>query len=149
MFGQRASASGSSLGKERFATLIGEATAIQGDLVLSESIRIDGQLDGHATRSPEAPVTVVVGASGRVTGNITATRVVIAGTVHGTVVADEAVELQATAVLEGEVHCQSLRVEHGARLIGRIASGAQAATPPRPVLVVDQGEPAKAAPRTR
>ena len=150
MFSRRAlsSSPGTGSGKERFATILGEATAIKGDLVLSESIRIDGQLDGHATRSGDAPVTVVVGATGRVTGNISATRVVIAGTVRGTVLATEAVELQATAVLEGDVHCQTLRVDHGARLQCRIAAGAPAAEAPRPVLVVDQGEPAPAVRRS-
>lgn len=148
MFGKRTPSAAANLGKERFATIIGEATAIKGDLLLTESIRIDGQLDGHATRSPEGQVTVVVGASGRVTGNITATRVVIAGTVHGSVTADEEVELQASAVLEGDVQCKSLRVEHGARLVCRVATSAQPAAPTRPVLVVDQADPAKAARKT-
>lgn len=145
MWFKRASSSAGGLGRERFATLIGEATSIKGDLVLSESIRIDGRLDGDATRGADAQVTVVVGPGGRVVGNITATRVVIAGSVQGTVFADESVELQATAELDGDVHCQSLRVEHGARLSCRLAAGVQPAAPSRPVLVSDQGEPAKAA----
>lgn len=145
MFGLRNTPQGSKLGKERFATLIGEATLIKGDLVLSESVRIDGQLDGHATRSPEAQVAVVVGPTGRVSGNITATRVVVAGTVHGSIVADEEVDLQAGAVVEGDLHCKSLRIEHGARLLCRVVTSAHPAATPRPVLVMDQGEPAKPA----
>ena len=144
MFGKKASAA-SGLGKERFATIIGEHTHITGDLLLAEGIRIDGRLDGHVSRQPDAAAAVVVvGATGRVNGNISAGRVVVAGTVQGAIHADSDVELQASAVVEGDVHCQSLRVAHGARLVGRVLTSEPVATTTKPVLVVNQGEPARA-----
>ena len=149
MFG-RSSASASAvkgLGKERFATLIGERTAIQGDLLLSEGIRIDGQLEGNAHRTSDGHVAVVVGPTGRVKGNIHASRVVVAGTVHGSILAEDDVELHETAVVEGDVQCKTLLVAHGARLAGRILTTEHPTGAPRPVLVTDQGEPTRAAQR--
>jgi cytoskeletal protein CcmA (bactofilin family) len=147
MFGKREAETpaAKSIGKERFATIIGERTAIKGDLDLSDSIRIDGHIEGNTRRRGEGAVTVVVGQSGKVTGDIHASRVVVAGTVLGGVHADEDVELQATALVEGDVQCRSLHVAHGARLTGRIltadaASAASASSVSKPVLVVDKDD---------
>ncbi|MEK8028991.1 MAG: hypothetical protein RLY78_4314 [Pseudomonadota bacterium] len=145
MFGTRRTADDPSVAtKERFATLIGERTTIKGDLSLAEGVRIDGRLEGNTGREGDAPVTVVIGQNGSVTGNIVATRVVVAGQVLGTIQADEEVELHATAVIQGDVHCKSLRIAHGARVMGRIATADHPAVS-RPTLVVDQRDVPKVA----
>jgi cytoskeletal protein CcmA (bactofilin family) len=107
------------LSKERFATLVGQRTTMKGDLELHDSIRIDGRLEGNTLALEDSKISVVVGPSGYVAGNITANRVVVAGTVLGAIKANEEVDLQATAIVQGDVHCKSLRVVHGAQLIGR------------------------------
>jgi cytoskeletal protein CcmA (bactofilin family) len=145
MFGKKSSPAEASMAKERFATIIGEHTTIKGDIELADGIRIDGLLEGNASRLPEAHLAVVVGQSGTVRGNIDASRVVIAGTVHGAIRAQDDVELQPTAVVQGDVQCKSLRVAHGAQLVGRILTCEQPAASPKPMLVVDQSDSAKLA----
>ena len=66
---------------EKFDTLIGKNTVIQGNLMLLESIRIDGKVVGNVESAKDELVTVVVGESGELQGNIMAHRVVIAGKV--------------------------------------------------------------------
>lgn len=147
MFGRRDSRSETPGGRERFATIVGERTTIRGDLELADGIRIDGRLEGNARAAAETRVTVVVGAKGFVSGDLAATRVVVAGTVHGSISAEEEIELQASAQVHGDVQCKTLRVQQGARLIGRVAASEQPAAGSKPVLVVDHQEPARAAQR--
>lgn len=118
-FGSSKQNNDATLSKERFATIVGQRTTMKGDLELHDSIRIDGRLEGNTLALEDSKISVVVGPSGYVTGNITANRVVVAGTVLGSIKANEEVDLQATAVVQGDVHCKSLRVVHGAQLIGR------------------------------
>ena len=143
MFGQKSPPADAGMAKERFATIIGERTTIKGDIELADGIRIDGLLEGNASRLPEANLAVVVGQCGTVRGNIDASRGVIAGTVHGAIRAEDDVELQATAVVQGDVQCKSLRVAHGAHLVGRILTSEQPVGNPKPMLVVDQSDSAK------
>ena len=118
-FGSSKQTNDAALSKERFATIVGQRTTMKGDLELHDSIRIDGRLEGNTVSLEDSKISVVVGPTGYVTGNITANRVVVAGTVLGSIKANEEVDLQATAVVQGDVHCKSLRVMHGAQLIGR------------------------------
>jgi cytoskeletal protein CcmA (bactofilin family) len=111
--------------KERFATIIGQQTTIKGDLELQDSVRIDGRLEGNTLALQDSKVSVVVGPSGYVTGNIIANRVVVAGTVLGSIKANEEVDLQATAVVQGDVYCKSLSVVHGTQLIGHTFASEQ------------------------
>ena len=113
------------LSKERFATIVGQRTTIKGDMELHDSIRIDGRLEGNTLALEDAKISVVVGPSGYVTGNIKANRVVVAGTVLGAIKANEEIDLQASAVVQGDVYCKSLRVVHGAQLIGRTFASEQ------------------------
>jgi cytoskeletal protein CcmA (bactofilin family) len=129
-FGSSKQTNDAALSKERFATIVGARTTIKGDMELHDSIRIDGRLEGNTQALEDSKISVVVGPSGFVTGNITANRVVVAGTVLGAIKANEEVDLQATAVVQGDVHCKSLRVVHGAQLIGRTFASEQTQMPP-------------------
>ena len=79
--------------QERFETLIGRTTQIYGRLVLVDSVRIDGKVVGNIETSKENKVTVAIGASGEVSGDVTAHRVMVAGKVEGNIYATERVEL--------------------------------------------------------
>jgi cytoskeletal protein CcmA (bactofilin family) len=129
-FGSSKQNNDAALSKERFATIVGPRTTIKGDMELHDSIRIDGRLEGNTQALEDSKISVVVGPSGYVTGNITANRVVVAGTVLGAIKANEEVDLQATAVVQGDVHCKSLRVVHGAQLIGRTFASEQSQMAP-------------------
>jgi cytoskeletal protein CcmA (bactofilin family) len=87
-----------------------------GDLATSGSLRIDGRIEGTVRRAD----TVVLGVGATMAGDIHAREVVIAGTLTGSVHATERVELQATAIVTGDLVTQSVFVEEGGVVNGRV-----------------------------
>lgn len=122
MFGQFSKKSPGPLTPEKFDTILGPNTQVQGDMMVSESIRIDGHLNGNISGTEKAPVTVVVGAHGVILGNVSALRVVVVGKVRGLIEAQEAVELHLGCEVEGDISCGSVSIAHGAKFMGRLAA---------------------------
>ena len=121
---------------EKFDTIIGRTTTIQGTLVLLDSVRIDGRVVGNVESAPDCKIAVAIGPTGEVTGDIKAHRVIVAGKVFGHIHAVDRVEFQKDSLVQGDVSYGSIAVEHGAKLSGLIlqnktmedsATGAQAA----------------------
>jgi len=121
---------------EKFDTIIGRTTTIQGTLVLLDSVRIDGRVVGNVESAPDCKIAVAIGPTGEVTGDIKAHRVMVAGKVFGHIHAADRVEFQKDSLVQGDVSFGSIAVEHGAKLSGLIlqnktmedsATGAQAA----------------------
>ena len=119
MFGKNKS-NNTPLGKsqERFDTLIGRQTQIQGTLRVMQSVRIDGKVVGNIEAPKNEAITVVIGQDGEIQGDVIASRVIVAGKVAGNIDAHERVELMASALVQGDVKYGSIAVEHGARLLG-------------------------------
>ena len=113
--------------QERFDTLVGRTTTIYGRLVLLDSVRIDGKVLGNIETAPGHKISVAIGPSGEVTGDITAHRVLVAGKVDGNIYAAERVEFHKDSLVNGDVSYGSIAVEHGARLLGMIVQNKSAA----------------------
>jgi cytoskeletal protein CcmA (bactofilin family) len=125
-----------SANSEKFDSIIGRTTTIQGTLVLLDSVRIDGRVVGNVESAPDCKIAVAIGPTGEVTGDIKAHRVMVAGKVFGHIHAADRVEFQKDSLVQGDVSYGSIAVEHGAKLSGLIlqnktiedsATGAQAA----------------------
>ena len=114
---------------EKFDTLIGKNTVIQGSLMLLESIRIDGKVVGNVESAKEELIAVVIGESGEVQGNIVAHRVVIAGKVAGNLHAHDRVELHADSLVQGDIKYGSIAIEHGAKVMGLLLQVSNASNP--------------------
>jgi cytoskeletal protein CcmA (bactofilin family) len=121
---------------EKFDTIIGRTTTIQGTLVLLDSVRVDGRVLGNIESAPDCKIAVAIGPTGEVTGDVKAHRVMVAGKVFGNIHAIDRVELQKDSLVQGDISYGSIAVEHGAKLSGLViqskdadesASGAQAA----------------------
>ncbi len=111
--------------QEKFDTLIGDTTEIYGRLVLLDSVRIDGKVIGNIESAPDKRVTVAIGRSGQVCGDITAHRVMVAGKVEGNICASERVEFYKDSEVRGDITYGSIGVEHGAKLIGLVIQSSQ------------------------
>ena len=105
---------------ERFETLIGPGTTVQGSLLLIESVRIDGKVIGNVQTSQGNRATVAIGPTGEVVGHISAFRVIVAGKVEGNIAALERVELSHDCLVQGDISYSSINVQHGARLQGLV-----------------------------
>ena len=81
----------------------------------SGDIHLDGDVQGDI-----ACGSLTLGAQGCVKGNVSAQRATIAGAVEGTVVATELV-IEKTARIQGDVAYESISIETGARVDGRLS----------------------------
>ncbi len=103
---------------ESFDTLIGSATRIEGRMVVNKSIRLDGTIEGSIESSIDNQVTVAIGNTGLVHGDVRAHRVLVNGQVDGNIYAREKCELHETSKVKGDIHYGLLGIEHGAEILG-------------------------------
>ena len=106
------------MNQEKFDTLIGRHSEIQGCLKLQESVRIDGKVVGNIEAPNDASISVVIGPTGEVLGDVLASRIIVPGQVSGNIHAFDRVEVMASALVQGDIRYASLAVEHGAKLLG-------------------------------
>ena len=121
-------------------SLIGETTAVQGELRFREGLRIDGEVRGDVIAEDAGPSLLVVGEKARIHGKVMAGHVIINGSVQGPVEAMELLELQPSARIVGDVCYAVLEMHQGATIQGELkpraanASAAPAALEDKPVL---------------
>jgi cytoskeletal protein CcmA (bactofilin family) len=96
---------------------IGRSLVIKGEVSGSESLYIDGRVEGAINL---AGSRVTVGRNGQVTANITAKEVVVLGRLKGNVSASDRVEIRNEGSLTGDVACQRICIEDGAYFKGGI-----------------------------
>jgi len=101
-------------------TLIGVDTRIEGNVHFAGGLRIDGAVFGAITEPNDSPSTLILSEHGKVEGAITASKVVINGTVIGPVKATQFIELQTKARIVGDVHYNSLEMHTGAVIEGKL-----------------------------
>jgi cytoskeletal protein CcmA (bactofilin family) len=96
---------------------IGKSLIVKGEVSGSESLYIDGKVEG-AINLPGNRVTV--GRNGQVAANITAREVVVLGKVRGNVHASDRVDIRSEGSLTGDVAAARISIEDGAYFKGGI-----------------------------
>jgi cytoskeletal protein CcmA (bactofilin family) len=104
-------------GPARKPTHIGEGSELEGTIRGRDDILLNGRLTGKV-ELPENCVTV--GIQGSVEGDIWAKVVIVEGAVKGNIRAEERVVLHRSAQLVGNIKCERVTVEDGARVNGAI-----------------------------
>ena len=99
--------------------LIATGTRITGELLSDGDIRIDGELMGNL----ESKGRLVIGASGRVEGEIRCKSCEIAGTLKGKLFIAELLSLKAASSVSGEMVTGKLSIEPGAYFMGTCTMG--------------------------
>ncbi len=94
--------------------LIAKGTNITGDLLSDGDIRIDGELTGNL----ETKGRLVIGASGRLEGDVKCKSCEIAGTQKGKLFIEELLSLKASSAVSGEIITGKLSIEPGAFFAG-------------------------------
>lgn len=103
-------------------SLVGEGMVVRGELRFSEGLRIDGHVFGDVVAAGEGRSILVISENARVHGKVLANHVIINGEVKGPVHADELLELQPKARIEGDVRYEILEMHPGAQLDGELKS---------------------------
>jgi cytoskeletal protein CcmA (bactofilin family) len=96
---------------------IGKSLIVKGEVSGSESLYIDGKVEG-AINLPGNRVTV--GRNGQVAANISAREVVVLGKVRGNVHASDRVDIRSEGSLTGDVAAARISIEDGAFFKGGI-----------------------------
>jgi cytoskeletal protein CcmA (bactofilin family) len=96
---------------------IGRTVVIKGEVSGSESLYVDGRIEGSVTFKDHR---VTVGRNGVVQANISAREVVIMGKVTGNVECSDRVDIRSEGTLTGDVISARISVEDGALLRGSV-----------------------------
>ena len=104
---------------EQVISVIGPGMTITGDCETTDSIRIEGTVEG----SVRAEKAVVIGKGGKVTGDVSTQDAVIAGSVKGVLQVDSRLELQSTCLIDGEIRAGRLQLDDGGVVIGTVSVG--------------------------
>ena len=96
---------------------IGKSLVIKGEVSGSESLYIDGKIEGTITLPGNR---VTVGRNGQVAANIQAREVVVLGKVRGNVTASDRVDIRSEGSLTGDVAAARISIEDGAFFKGGI-----------------------------
>ena len=113
----------------RIDSLIGEGTTVEGNVIFSGGLRVDGRVKGNVQTSDDQPSTLVLSERARIEGEIRVSHAVVNGTVVGPVFAAEYVELQAKSNVTGDVHYRTLEIQLGAVVQGRLVHQQESSAP--------------------
>ncbi len=103
-------------------TIIAEGSRVSGDIGGSSDLRIEGEFEGSVSISG----IVFVAESGQVRASIRAAKVTVSGRVDGNIFGDQMIELEPTAVVNGDLLAPKILIREGASLQGRV----EMASPP-------------------
>lgn len=101
-------------------SLIGTGTMIEGDIIFTGGLRIDGHVKGNVRAAGNKPGTLVISELAKVEGEIDVGHVVVNGTVAGPVRGAEYVELLPKARVTGNVSYKSIEIHVGAIVMGQL-----------------------------
>ena len=101
-------------------SLIGAGTRIEGNVIFSGGLRVDGEIRGNISCSNGAQGTLVISEKASVEGAVTVGHVVVNGTVIGPVCASESLELLSSARVTGDVEYHRIEMQQGAVIQGRM-----------------------------
>ena len=102
---------------ERDVVNIGKSVIIKGDLIGSEDLTIEGQVDGKIELKQNV---LTIGPNGKIKAQIFAKAIIIHGEVTGNVTATEKVDIRDNGSVNGDVSAPRLSIADGAHFRGSI-----------------------------
>ena len=125
MFGRNA--------KSEIDSLIGISARIEGDLVFTGGLRIDGEVHGNVVAADGNESVLIVSEHARIEGEVRCANLVVNGYIAGTVYSSDLLELQPKGRIHGDVHYRLLETHGGALVTGKLTH--------QPDLAVNAPEP--------
>ena len=96
---------------------IGKSVVIKGELIGSEDLMIDGRIEGRVELKGH---NLLIGPNAQVQAHLTARTITVMGTVTGSLVATEKVDIRMTGKVEGDIDAPKVIMAEGAQLRGKI-----------------------------
>ena len=106
--------------ENKIDTLIGAQVHIEGNMVLENGYtQINGHLKGNITAKTEHQTTLIINQGALIEGNIEASVIFVQGELKGNLHAHKKVTLMPKALVNGDIHYQSIEMHLGAKVNGR------------------------------
>lgn len=102
--------------RESTLSIIGADMTILGDVECSGVLKIEGRVNGSVRNARQ----IMLARDGSIHGDAIGHEIVAGGLVDGNVIASERLELQSTAVINGDIATKSIVVMEGARINGSV-----------------------------
>ena len=97
---------------------LGKSVMIKGELSASEDLTLYGQMEGTVALKDH---TLTIGPDADIRAQITASVVIVTGSVTGDVTANKKVEIRSTGSVQGDVTSAALVIQEGGRLQGKVS----------------------------
>ncbi len=106
---------------DSISSVLGESTRLNGKLIFSGTMRIDGSLEGEVFSEKKEGLnnTLIIGEKAQVSGDIHADTVINSGRIIGNVFAHNRLAIQDPGQVIGDVETAELTVEEGVIFNGR------------------------------
>lgn len=101
--------------QEKISTLIGGGAVFNGDLIVQDTVRIDGTINGNCN----CEGTLILGPERSITGNINAQNVMISGQVKGDIISSGKLEILSSGKVKGDITARRLVIDEDAHFDGR------------------------------
>ena len=98
----------------KIPSIISENSEFKGNIKTDGEIQIDGTVRGNVTAKQ-----IILGETGKIQGNATASFFRICGRLEGNGRA-ETIEITKTAIVKGHTYKKTISIEHGAKIVGNI-----------------------------
>lgn len=103
--------------ERRMAAWVGKALLVQGKIVSTENLTIDGSVEGTIELGDHS---LTIGAGASIKADLVAQTIIISGAVVGNVRASVKVDLRATGSVTGDIAAPLLVMADGAVITGRV-----------------------------
>lgn len=107
-------------GSEKVETIIGKDVVIQGDLIFSGGLYIEGRVIGKVLANTATESLLTLAPEGSVDGEIRASNAIISGKLLGDIHSTDRIELTETAQIQGNIHYKLLEITAGATVSGQL-----------------------------
>ena len=106
--------------ERRVLAWIGKAVRVEGKVISSEDLTIDGDVEGSIELGGHS---LFIGPGASITADLLAKTVIVSGTVRGNVRATEKVDLRDTGTIEGNVTTPKFAMAEGSTVKGKVEAG--------------------------
>jgi len=96
---------------------LGKSMRIKGELSASEDMTLCGQLEGRVTLTDH---TLTIGPDADIRAEITASTVVIMGSVLGNIAASKKIDVRSTGSVTGDIAAPRIVIADGGQLLGKV-----------------------------
>jgi cytoskeletal protein CcmA (bactofilin family) len=115
----------------RIDTLVGQGTEINGDLVFTGGLHVDGTIKGNVEAEPGSTAILILSEFGRIEGEVNVPNMVLNGEIVGDVYGSTRVELAPKSRIKGSVYYNLIEMAIGAEVNGGLVHQPQGSQLPK------------------